>query len=139
MLGNPFAGRELLEQRFVEPSRRAVVDILDGGLAVAQLGATQPDLKAPGVAIGCLAIEQQSQPFGMGEIGSLPLSLQLDEGVGHAVELERLELVKGGMDQHRCVLLNGSNGGHGYWGAQSTARPRQVRAVWLPGCSSGSN
>jgi hypothetical protein len=26
----------------------------------------------------------------MGEIGSLPLSLQLDEGVGHAVELERL-------------------------------------------------
>ena len=34
--------------------------------------------------------------FGMCEIGSLPLSLQLDEGVGHAVELERLELVKGG-------------------------------------------
>ena len=67
----------------------------------AQLGAAQPDLKAPGVAIGRLAIEQQSQPFGMCEIGSLPLSLQLDEGVGHAVELERLELVKGGMGEHR--------------------------------------
>jgi hypothetical protein len=37
----------------------------------------------------------------MCEIGSLPLSLQLDEGVGHAVELERLELVKGGMGEHR--------------------------------------
>ena len=65
MLGDPFAGRELLEQRLVEPSWRAVVDVLDGRLAVAQLGAAQPDLKAPGVAIGRLAIEQQRQPFGV--------------------------------------------------------------------------
>ena len=72
MLGDPFAGGELLEQRLVEAPRRSVVDVLDGGLAVTQLGAAQSDLKAPGVAIGCLAIEQQSQPFGMGEIGSCP-------------------------------------------------------------------
>jgi hypothetical protein len=29
VLGNPTAGGELLEQGFVEPARRAVVDILD--------------------------------------------------------------------------------------------------------------
>ena len=40
----------------------ALVDVLDGSLAVPQLGAAQPDLKAPGVAIGRLAIEQQRQP-----------------------------------------------------------------------------
>jgi hypothetical protein len=39
MLGDPIASRELLEQRLVEPSRCAVVDVLDGRLAVAQLGA----------------------------------------------------------------------------------------------------
>jgi len=32
---------ELSEQSLVEPSRRAVVDVLDDGLAMAQLGAPQ--------------------------------------------------------------------------------------------------
>ena len=90
MLGDPFACRELLEQRLVEPSRRAVVDVLDGRLAVAQLGAAQPDLKAPGVAIGRLAIEQQRQPFGMWRArAGLGSVLQLDEGIGHAIEIQR--------------------------------------------------
>jgi hypothetical protein len=100
VFGDPFAGRELLEQRLVKPSW-PVVDVLDGCLAMAQLGAAQPDLKALGVAIGRLAIEQQRQPFGVCELGGLGLVLQLDEGVGHAIELQRLELVKGGMGQHR--------------------------------------
>ena len=75
MLGDPFAGRELLEQRLVEPSWGAVVDILDDRLTVAQLGAAHPDLKASGVAIDRLAIEQQRQPFGMREVGGLGLAL----------------------------------------------------------------
>ena len=62
---------------------------------MAQLGAAQPDLEAPGVAIGRLAIEQQRQPFGVREIARLVLRLQLDEGVGHAVELERLAAGRG--------------------------------------------
>jgi len=36
VFGDPAAGGQLLEQRFVEPARRAVVDVLDGGLAVPQ-------------------------------------------------------------------------------------------------------
>jgi hypothetical protein len=43
VLGEPFAGRELLEQRLVQPPRRPVVNVLDGRLAVAQLGAAQPN------------------------------------------------------------------------------------------------
>ena len=59
MFGDPAAGGQLLEQRFVELTRDAVVDVLDSSLAVTQPRGTQSDLKAPGVAIGRLAIEQQ--------------------------------------------------------------------------------
>jgi hypothetical protein len=79
MLGNPFAGNELLEQRLVEPSRRAIVDVLDDGLAVPHTGSAQPDLEASGVAIGGFAIEQECQPFGVCKLGSLCLVLLLDE------------------------------------------------------------
>ena len=102
MLGDPFAGGELLEQRLVEPSRRPVVDVLDRRLAMAQLGAAQPDLKALGVAIGRLAIEQQRQPFGMCEIDSLVLALQLDEGVGQAAAMSMVRLVCG--NARRTIL-----------------------------------
>lgn len=102
MLGDPAAGGELLEQRLVEPARRSVVDVLDRRLTVTQPGAAQPAVEALGVA-GCrLAVEQQRQPFGVSQIGRIILSLELDEGVGDAVELERYELVDGGMGQ-RCV------------------------------------
>ena len=63
----------MLEQRFVEPARRAVVDVLDGGLAVTQSGGAQSGLEAPGAAIGSLAVEQQRQPFGVRQIAGLLL------------------------------------------------------------------
>ena len=66
-----------------------------------QPGGTQSGLEAPGVAIGSLAVEQQRQPFGVREIADLLLRLELDEGLHHAVELERSELVEGGMGKHR--------------------------------------
>jgi len=48
-----------------------------------------------------LAIEQQRQPFGVGEITGLVLRLQLDEGIGHAVELEGSKLVDRWVCEHR--------------------------------------
>src|SRR6202521_5056175 len=57
MLGDPAAGGELLENSFVEPACRAVVDILDRGLAVSQLGAAQPALEPRSVTLGGLAVE----------------------------------------------------------------------------------
>ena len=102
-LGNPAASRELLEESFVELPLRAVVDVLDRGLAVAQARRAQPDLRAFGRAIGDLAVEQECEPFGVGEIPGGILLLELGEGVGHAVELQRSELVEGGMGEHRCL------------------------------------
>ncbi len=66
------------------------IDIFDRGLAVTQASRAQPALEAPGLAIGALAVEQQRQPFGMGETVALLLRLEFDESLGHAaVELER--------------------------------------------------
>ena len=57
VLGDPAAGGQLLEQRFVEPAWGAVVDVLDGGLVVTQPSGAQAGLEATGAAIGGLAIE----------------------------------------------------------------------------------
>jgi len=103
MFGNPSVGRELPEQRLVEPPRRSVIDILDGRLAVAQAGGAQAHLEAPCVAVGNFAIEQQRQPFGVSKFPSLGLTLQLDESVGHAVKLQRFELIERRMYQHRVL------------------------------------
>ena len=81
VLGDPAAGGQLLEQRLVEPARRAVVDVLDRGLAVTQPSGAQSGLEAPGAAIGGLAVEQQRQPFGVREIAGLLLRFELDEGL----------------------------------------------------------
>ena len=72
---------------------------------VAQLRGAQPALEALRAAVGRLAVEQQRQPFGVAQIPGRVLRLQFDEGVGHAVELEGLQLVEGWMGQHRCRLL----------------------------------
>ena len=104
MLGNPAAGGELLEQRLVEPARRAVVDVLDRRLAVAQLRAAQPALERAWCR-DCAASRSSSSASHSAwrEIPGSVLRLQLDEGVGHAVELQRSQLVDGGMGQH-CVF-----------------------------------
>jgi hypothetical protein len=88
-------------KRLVEPARRAVVDVLDRGLGVTQPGGAQSGVEAPGLAVGGLAVEQQREPFGVPEIAGLLLHFELDEGLRHAVELERFELVEGGMCEHR--------------------------------------
>src|SRR2546429_9392248 len=92
VLGDPTAGGDLLEQGFIEPAGHAVVDILDGGLAVAQPGRTQPGLEASGRAACHLAIEQQGQPFGGGENPGPVLRFPLAESIGHAVEPEGSKL-----------------------------------------------
>src|SRR5262245_34958199 len=57
LLGDPSAGRELLEERFIELALGAIVDVLDRSLAIAQARGAQPDLSAFACAIGDLAIE----------------------------------------------------------------------------------
>jgi hypothetical protein len=85
-----------------------ILDDLDRSLAVAQARRTQADLRAFGRAIGNLPIKQECEPFGVGETPGGILLLEFEEGVGHAVELQRSELVArvGGVSVAAC-LLNG--------------------------------
>ncbi len=64
LLGDPLAGDELLEERSVEPSGRAIVDVFDGGLGMAEPGVLEPGLQASAVPFGGLAVEQEGEPFG---------------------------------------------------------------------------
>ena len=63
---DPVAGDELLEERAIEAARGAVVDVLDQRL-LAQLGMAQPGGEFFVVPVGHLPVEQEGQPFRVGE------------------------------------------------------------------------
>ena len=46
-------------------------------------------MEAPGVAIGSRAVEQQGQPFGVGEIAHVLLRFELDEGLRQGSDVSR--------------------------------------------------
>jgi hypothetical protein len=83
---------------------------------MAQRCGPQPGAEAPGVAIGELAVDQQGEPVGVGEIVDAVLGLQLGEGRGHAVQPERAQLVEGRVGEHG-VSFSGSSRRRGCWDA----------------------
>src|SRR6266513_722939 len=93
---------ELLEQCAVEAARGTVIDILDGGL-MAQPGIAQTGEQAPVASIANLLIEQQGEPFGMGQRGGFSGCFDLTEGLGHAVETELMQQIEGGMGEQDLV------------------------------------
>ena len=64
---DPFACRELLEERAVEPPGGAIVDVFDAGL-LAELRRAQPRLQALVPAPRRLPVEEQGEPVGVGEV-----------------------------------------------------------------------
>lgn len=100
LVGDPSAGEQALEQRLVEAAPGAVIDIFRAGADMAQSGSAQAGLIAPGLPAGSLAIEEQAQPFGMGQIGGAVLSLQVGKGFGHAVEAQGFQGIVGWVDEH---------------------------------------
>ena len=95
----------MLEQGFVEAPGGTVVDILDCGVGMAQASVAEPVGQTAVVTLGFLSVEQQSQPLGMIEFAGLGVVTQFGEGAGHAVQLEMLELIEGGMLQHDVSLV----------------------------------
>ena len=95
---DPATVGEFLEQRAIESARGTVIDILDGSL-MAQSGIAQAGEQAPVASIANLLIEQQGEPFGMGQRGGFTGCFDLTEGLGHAVESELMEQIEGGMGE----------------------------------------
>jgi hypothetical protein len=95
---DPAAFGEFLEQGAIETAGGAVIDILDGGL-MAQPGIAQAGEQAPVPSIANLLIEQQGEPFGMGQRGSFSGCFDLTEGLGHPVEAKVMKQIEGGMGE----------------------------------------
>ena len=71
---DPLAGGELLEQRLVEAARRLGVDVLDDGV-LPQFCEAQAVHQSLVLALGRLAIDQQSESLLEGECCDVGLSL----------------------------------------------------------------
>ena len=82
---------------------------------MAQPGGAHAGLKALGFSAGDLTVNQQAKPFGVAEIGSSVLNLEVREGFGHAVKPQGFQVIEGWMGKHGCPF-SGSNRHHGCWG-----------------------
>jgi hypothetical protein len=101
-VGDPFAGEQALEQRLVEATARAVIDILRPGAHMAQPGGAHPGFEPLGLTADDLAVNQQAEPFSVTEIGGGVLNLQLGEGFGHPVKPQGLQVIERWVVRH-CV------------------------------------
>jgi len=67
---------------------------------VAQPGIAQTGEQAPVTPIAGLLIEQQGEPFGMGQVRGFTGCFDLTEGFGHTVETELLKQIEGWVNEH---------------------------------------
>ncbi len=81
----------------------AIIDIL-GGCLMAQLGEPQPGGQLAVVAEAPFAVEQQRQPFGMGEPLGFGIGGQFVERPGHASQPHCVQPVESGMLKHHDLL-----------------------------------
>src|SRR6476646_3936602 len=87
IVADPSAGRELLEQGAIEPTRRAAVGILDDGV-LPQPRVAQPAAQSLVFTAGGFAVEQQAEPVLAGQIVSRRIALHIDERVGHGSQAD---------------------------------------------------
>ena len=84
---DPAALGEPLEQRAVEPARGTIVDVLHSGL-MAQPGVAQTGVQPAVTPVAGLLVEQQGEPFGMGQRGGFTGCFDLAKRLRHTVEPE---------------------------------------------------
>ena len=78
---------------------RPVVHVLHAGVAVAQVGSAQSRLEAAGAAPGLLTVEHQPDPGDGIEAAAAILRDELGESLCHAVELQRVQRLVGGVGE----------------------------------------
>ncbi|EGV20644.1 hypothetical protein ThimaDRAFT_0422 [Thiocapsa marina 5811] len=99
-LADPLAGGQLGDQGAIQTAWGGVIDVFQAG-AVLEFGLAQTGLQAAILARGQLPVHEQAEALleaqGV-DLGQVELFAQ---GGGHAGEAQLLELVQGGMMQHR--------------------------------------
>ena len=99
---DPLSVGEFVEERTIEAARSSVVDVFDGGL-MAQPSVSQSRHKAFVTPMTDFAIEQESEPFGVSEVGGFVGRFDLGERLGHSVEAEFMQAVEGWMSKQGLV------------------------------------
>lgn len=102
MVVDPAALDKLREQRAIEATRAAVVDVFDARL-LAQLRVAQAGGEPFVVAQRGFTFEQQREPFSVTEACGLAGSFDVSEGLGHPVEAEGVEVIEGRMSKQGVV------------------------------------
>ena len=72
---------------------------------VPEPGGAGPGLEALLAPGRRLVLEQQGEPLGMLQALGLGLSLEIAEGRGHALQVEGLQQIEGGMGEHEECFL----------------------------------
>ena len=98
-LADPVAAGEAGQLAAIKPAAGAVVDVLDAG-ALLELRELQQARQAAIVAVDDFAVEQQREALVEGEAGGRALGELLGERGGHAVELQPVQCIEGGLDEH---------------------------------------
>ena len=97
---DPVTGGKADELAAIEPAPGAVIDVLDAGVAVLQLRELQQAPQALVVTVEHLAIEQQPEALFEGERCGGTLGELLAQSGGNAVELEPVQCIEKGLDEH---------------------------------------
>jgi hypothetical protein len=85
LVGDPSASKQVLEQRFIEATACAVIDIFRAGANMAQPGSPHAGLEPLCFSACDFTVNEQAKPFSVAEISSSILHLQFGKGFGHAV------------------------------------------------------
>jgi hypothetical protein len=70
---------------------------------MAQPGVAQAGVQPPVASVAGLLVEQQGEPFGMGQRRGFTGCFDLTEGLGHAGKSELTQEIEGGMGEQGVV------------------------------------
>lgn len=82
---------KLHEKVFLEATGVPVVDVLNAGVRLAEPGFFEETCKAAIIAVGLFVLDEESDEFGVGEVGMGGNFEPVIEPLGHAEELEVVE------------------------------------------------
>src|SRR3972149_3637454 len=99
MAADPVAGAQARQLRTVKTAASAEVQVLDGS-AFLELRELQQASEPPVLAVGDLALDQKPEAIFEGEALGAGLGHLLGERGGHAVELQLVQCIEGGLDKH---------------------------------------
>src|SRR5215470_5413828 len=104
MLADPIIGSELEEDRAIEATGGAIVNVLNASLIPHACG-LYASVKSLLMAHRDFILEQEAKPFVMLKRADIRCLFECPKTLGHAMQAETMEKLDDGMKQHERSLL----------------------------------